>query len=168
MAIVLNFIILAVLLVPTICGMTRGFVKTAAHLLRFGLAFFVASAFSKPFSLILLRTDWLQSLGEGLAGLIAVVISFILLFLLSLLLLGLIAKFLTLLIEKIPLIGGINHILGLAIGFLQGVFYAWIAAHALVLILPVVFPEVAVFDAGVLKFFYEINPVRLLLEVLAR
>ncbi len=167
MAIVLNLIILAVLIVPAICGMTKGFVKTAAHLLRFVLAFAVASSFSKPASLIVLKTGWLQSISEGLAEPLAVVLSFVLLFVLSLLLLGLIARFLTVLVEKIPLIGGLNHILGLALGFLQGVFYAWIAAHALVLILPVVFPEIAVFDAGVLKFFYEINPVRLLLEVMA-
>lgn len=168
MAIALNFIILAALLAPTICGLARGFVKTAAHLFRFVLAFAVASAFSGPFSHVLLRGGWIQEITEELAEHLAVTLAFLLFFVVSLLALGLIARFLTFLVEKIPLISGLNHILGLGLGFLQGVFYAWIAAHILVLVLPLVFSDIAVFDAEVLKFFYELNPVRLLLELIAR
>lgn len=168
MTTVLNLIVIAVLLIPTVLGLKNGFVKTAAHLLRFVLAFAVASAFSKSLSQILLKTAWLQGMGEGLAGPVSVVVSFVALFVLSLILLGLIARFLTLLIEKIPIIGALNHILGLALGFLQGIFAAWIAAQVLVLILPVVSSSIDVFSASVLKFFYDINPVRLLLEVLAK
>ena len=55
---ILNVVMILSLLIPTVRGYIRGFVKTALHLLRFLGAFILACVFSKPIG-VWIKEKWL-------------------------------------------------------------------------------------------------------------
>ncbi len=106
------------------------------------------------------------TVSDRIANIVSVVLAFGVIFILSLLLLSVVAKLLTFLIEKIPLIGGMNRILGLGAGLLVGVFVAWTVAQLLVSLLTA-FTSVDYTGASVLNFFHDISPLRWILQLIA-
>ena len=93
-------------------------------------------------------------------------IAFIGLFLISLLVLSLFSGLLSALVEKLPLIGTVNKLLGFAFGALIGVIVAWLLAQLIVTLL-VTFTEVDYSGAVLLNFFHDISPIRWLLQLLS-
>ncbi len=106
------------------------------------------------------------TVSDKLASIASVALAFVGIFIVSLLLLAIFAKFLTFLIEKIPLVRGLNRILGFGIGLLIGVFTAWTVAQLVVFILTT-FTSVDYSQAVVLNFFHDISPLRWILQLLA-
>jgi len=96
-----------------------------------------------------------------------VALAFIAIFLVSLVLLVFVAKLLTFLIEKIPLVRGLNRIAGFGIGLLIGVFTAWTAAQLIVFVLTT-FTSVDYSQAAVLNFFHDISPLRWILSLMVK
>ncbi|MBQ9736160.1 MAG: CvpA family protein [Clostridia bacterium] len=106
------------------------------------------------------------SIADKLSSFVGVAIAFIGLFLISLLVLSLFSGLLSALVEKLPLIGTVNKLLGFAFGALIGVIVAWLLAQLIVTLL-VTFTEVDYSGAVLLNFFHDISPIRWLLQLLS-
>lgn len=107
------------------------------------------------------------SISDKLASIASVALAFVGIFVASLLLLVIFSKLLTFLVEKLPLVRGLNRILGFGVGLLIGVFTAWTAAQLIVFILTT-FTQVDYSQAAVLNFFHDISPLRWILQLLAQ
>ncbi|MBE6655374.1 MAG: hypothetical protein E7609_00690 [Ruminococcaceae bacterium] len=107
------------------------------------------------------------NVSDKLAGIASVAIAFVGIFVLSLLVLALAAKILTVLVEKIPLVRGLNRILGLGAGLLIGVLTAWTVSQFVVFILTT-FTSVDYSQAVVLNFFHDISPLRWILQLMVQ
>ena len=107
-----------------------------------------------------------MNLSDKLASFVGAAIGFVAVFLLSLLVLALFSGILTAIIEKLPLIGKLNKLLGFVFGALIGVIIAWLAAQLIVTAL-VTFTEVDYSGAVLLNFFHDISPIRWILQLLS-
>lgn len=111
--------------------------------------------------------NFVTAVSDKLASITSVALAFIAIFLVSLVLLVFVAKLLTFLIEKIPLVRGLNRIAGFGIGLLIGVFTAWTAAQLIVFVLTT-FTSVDYSQAAVLNFFHDISPLRWILSLMVK
>ena len=111
--------------------------------------------------------NFVTAVADKLASITSVALAFIAIFLVSLVLLVFVAKLLTFLIEKIPLVRGLNRIAGFGIGLLIGVFTAWTAAQLIVFVLTT-FTSVDYSQAAVLNFFHDISPLRWILSLMVK
>ena len=111
--------------------------------------------------------NFVTAVADKLASITSVALAFIAIFLVSLVLLVFVAKLLTFLIEKIPLVRGLNRIAGFGIGLLIGVFTAWTAAQLIVFVLTT-FTSVDYSQAAVLNFFHDISPLRWILSLMGK
>ena len=102
-----------------------------------------------------------------LASAASVVLAFVGLFIAFYFALILAARGLTVLVERVPIVRGINRLAGLGVGFLVGVFTAWTVAQLLVFTLTT-FTEVDYSRAALLNFFHDISPFRLLFRLMVR
>lgn len=107
-----------------------------------------------------------QTVSDKIAGIVGVVIAFVAIFVVSLLVLWLVSSLLTTLIERIPLVGGINRVLGFLLGLLLGVGVAWIVSQVLAVFLTT-FTEIDYTQIAVLRFFHDISPIRWLLSIIS-
>ncbi len=134
-------------------GCLFGFLSTIASLV---LAFLLAP-------LIVSATGGLFGVAESLGTLAAKLLCFVAVFLICKLLLRFVRKLLAAIIDKIPLVGSLNHILGFVVGVLQGLLMLS-GLLAVAALLP--FAELTEFiDATILvKALYYHNPIPVILE----
>ena len=111
--------------------------------------------------------SFVTGVSDRLASFASVALAFVGIFIISLFALVFLAKILTALIEKIPLVRGFNHIAGLGVGFLVGIFAAWTAAQLVVFILTT-FTNVDYSQASVLNFFHDISPLKWILRLMVQ
>ena len=101
--------------------------------------------------------------GNSLGGIIAGLISWIIIFFITKLLLILVKKFLTVLIKKLPLVGKLNHLLG----FVEGVLKALLIISAVLAVVSII-PSTGIgtfFDKTlVVKWLYNHNPINEILS----
>ena len=102
---------------------------------------------------------------DKVANIVGVVLSFVVIFFASLLLLWLVSLLLTKLFEQIPFIGGINRFLGFLLGLLLGVVTAW-AVSQLLAVLLTTFTEIDYTQIPLLRFFHDISPIRWILQLI--
>ncbi len=107
------------------------------------------------------------SISDRLAGIASVALAFVGIFVLSLLGLILVAKILTVLVEKIPFVRGLNRVLGFGAGLLIGVFTAWTVSQFIVFILAT-FTSIDYSQAVILNFFHDISPLRWILQLMVQ
>lgn len=111
--------------------------------------------------------NFVNTIADKLSSVASVALAFAGIFLFSLLALLFVAKLLTFLVERIPLVRGLNHLAGLGVGFLIGVFSAWTAAQVIVFTLTT-FTGYDYSNAAILKFFHDISPLRWMLQFMVQ
>ena len=133
-------------------GCLFGFLSTIASLV---LAFLLAP-------LLVNATGGLFGVEEALGTLAAKLICWVAVFFICKLLLRFVRKLLTAIIDKIPLVGSLNHILGFAVGVLQGLL-ALSGILAVAALLPLA--QITEFIDGTIlvKAFYYHNPIPVIL-----
>lgn len=107
------------------------------------------------------------NLSDKLASFVGGAIGFVAVFLLSLLVLAIFSGILTAIVDKLPLIGKLNKLLGFVFGTLIGLIVAWLAAQLIVTLL-VTFTEVDYSGAVLLNFFHDISPIRWILQLVSK
>lgn len=107
-----DYFVIAIVGVSMLLGLMRGAIKEVFSLAAWILAFIVAKAYSVELS------RWLEIVVSNSS--LRLLTAFIILFVATLIILGLISLMLTTLIKKIGL-GSIDHVLGTLIGFVRGV-----------------------------------------------
>lgn len=107
------------------------------------------------------------TVADKLSSIASSALAFVGLFVVSLILVVFITKILAFLVERIPLVRGLNRLLGLLAGAFIGVVIAWTTAQFLVFLLTT-FTNVDYSQAGVLNFFHDISPLRWILQIIAR
>lgn len=110
--------------------------------------------------------SFVSNIADKLASIASVALAFVAIFVVSLLLLVLCSKLLTFLIEKLPLVRGLNRVLGFGVGLLIGIFTAWTVAQLVVFVLTT-FTSVDYSQAAILNFFHDISPLRWILQLFA-
>ena len=137
-------------------GCLFGFVSTIVSLL---VAFFTTGS-------VVSLTGGLFGLQAAIGREATVLIAGVVLFFASKLLLRVLRKILTAVIDKIPLVGSLNHILGFVVGILEAALIVS-GLLALVSLLPI--DEISAFlDSTILlKAFYYNNPIDLIIDALA-
>ena len=164
--IVIDLIFLLILAIFTVVGMFRGFFSTLLSILGFVgsilIAYFFRDQTVAVLDWIFGFSDWLNGLlGESVAQYVipagAIIIAFILLKLLVFILEHTIGKLL-----KKGLVGRINKVLGLVLGFIKGVLYSF-AFCAIVSILTLI-PSVKTFVDEKLEGTYIISFVYNLID----
>ncbi len=107
-----------------------------------------------------------QVVAPVLAGFIATAICGIALFIVSAIVLNLLAGFLSKVFDKIPVIGAVNHLLGFVLGAVKGLIFVYIVL-AVLSILPFEELQDALAQATVISWLYENNLIMLALEQLS-
>lgn len=110
--------------------------------------------------------NFVDTVADRLASIASVALAFVLIVILSLILLKLFSGLLNFIVQKLPLIRGLNRLLGLGLGVLVGIVVAWMASQTIVFLLTT-FTSFDYSQAGVLKFFHEISPLRWVLQLIA-
>ncbi len=105
--------------------------------------------------------------GETAGDLIATLISWIVLFLTTKLLLKILQKILSSIVEKIPVVGALNHLLGAAVGLLQG-FLIVCGVVALITLIPIDGVSTFLSECTVLGWLYNNNPLYTILGWIIR
>lgn len=104
-----------------------------------------------------------QVVAPVIAGFLATAICGVILFIVSAILLNLFAGLLSKVFDKIPVIGAINHILGLALGLVKGLIFVYIILGVLSLI-PVQGLQDVLAQTTVINWLYEMNLIMLAIE----
>lgn len=107
-----------------------------------------------------------QVVSPVIAGFISTAICGILLFIVSAILLNLFAGLLSKVFDKIPVIGAINHILGLALGLIKGLIFVYIVLGVLS-VLPIQGVQDVLAQTTVINWLYEMNLIMLAIENLS-
>ena len=107
-----------------------------------------------------------QVVAPVIAGFISTAICGILLFIVSAILLNLFAGLLSKVFDKIPVIGAINHILGLALGLVKGLIVVYIVLGVLS-VLPVQGLQDVLAQTTVINWLYETNLIMLAIQNLS-
>jgi membrane protein required for colicin V production len=107
-----DYFVIAIVGVSMLLGLMRGAIKEVFSLASWILAFIVAKAYSVELS------RWLETVVSNSS--LRLLTAFIILFVATLIILGVISFFLTTLIKKIGL-GSVDRVLGTAIGLVRGV-----------------------------------------------
>ncbi len=105
--------------------------------------------------------------GQTAGDLIATLISWIVLFLITKLVLKLLQKILSSIVEKIPVVGALNHLLGAAVGLLQGFLIVCVVVAILTLI-PIDGVSAFLSECTVLGWLYNNNPLYTILGWIIR
>ena len=134
-------------------GCLFGFLSTIVSL---GVAFLLAP-------LLVSATGGLFGVEEALGALAAKLLCWVAIFFICKLLLRFVRKLLTAIIDKIPLVGSLNHILGFVVGVLQGLL-TLSGVLAVAALLP--FAEITEFIDGTIlvKALYYHNPIPVILS----
>ena len=109
---------------------------------------------------------FVDMVSDRLASIASVALAFVLIIILSLILLKIFSGVLDFIVQKLPLIRGLNRLLGLGVGVLIGIVAAWTASQTIVFLLTT-FTEFDYSQASVLKFFHDISPLRWILQLIA-
>ncbi len=107
-----DYFVIAIIGVSMLLGLMRGAIKEVFSLASWILAFIVAKAYSVELS------RWLETVVSNPS--LRLLTAFIILFVATLIILGVISLMLTALIKKIGL-GSVDRVLGTSIGFVRGV-----------------------------------------------
>lgn len=157
--IIVDLIFLAVLAIFAVVGMFRGFFSTLLSLLGFVGAILIAWLFREQTVVILDSlfdlTNWLNNVvGENIASVlapaIAIIVAFVLLKIIVFILEHTLGK-----LFKGGLVGKINSVLGLILGFVKGVLFS-IALFAIVCVLTLI-PSVKTFVDNTIQGTYVVS-----------
>lgn len=118
----LDGIVIIVLLIYTVSCTKKGFIECLFGLISTIVAFALAYLFSNT---LLELTDGFFGLMKEIGLTATSAISWITVFLVVKLIIRVIKKVVTAIVEKIPLVGSLNHILGLVVGLAQGLLIVW-------------------------------------------
>lgn len=110
---------------------------------------------------------FIDTIADNLASITSVALAFVLIVVLSLILLKIFSSVLNFIVEKLPLVRGLNHVLGLGVGALIGIVTAWTVAQLVVFLLTT-FTNFDYSQASILSFFHDISPLRWVLQLIAR
>ena len=105
--------------------------------------------------------------GQTAGDLIATLISWIILFLLVKLVMKILQKILSAIVEKIPVVGALNHLLGAAVGLLQG-FLVICGVVAILAVIPIDGIATFLSECTVLGWLYNNNPLYTILGWIIR
>ncbi len=225
--IVLDVLVLAMLVVPFIIGLVKGFVYSLLHLGKTLIAFIFACAFVKKLgawikekwiyqfvrdniaelfvgseestegSLVssipegirntlaaigldvdtmaseavaqgeAVEEKFIESVSQGVSGVLSFVLAFGAIFLISILAILLLRPLIDWLARTLPVVKTWNRILGAIFGLLLGIIFSWVGSQIFVGVAGLV----AYHDwtsTYLLSFFYQVNPLRWLLQVVVR
>ena len=138
--IVIDILILSALVIPTVRGFRRGFVKSVLHFCRYLIAFALALVLARFFS-------------ETLSPIVA----FVSFFLIALLLLPVLSTVLRGVFGRIPVVKQADRLLGLALGFLIGLLIAWLLTFVICALLDLAGVDPSQFAE--ISFFRDMSPV---------
>lgn len=110
---------------------------------------------------------FIDKVSETLASATSMVLAFVGIFTVSYFALIFVARILTFLVEKIPIVRSINCLAGLGAGVLVGIFTAWTVAQILVFALTT-FTAIDYSQAALLNFFHDISPLRCFFRLMVR
>lgn len=148
MSILIDLILVGIIVFNALKGMKKGFVSMAVRTLSIIMAI-IASV---------LLCDNLAKLFD-MNEIIAKILAFIIIFVLSLLLFRLSDR-LTRKFDNNKIVKKTNEILGLIFGILLGIFYAWVLSLLLGVILDL-FAENVVYNSFLLESLYSFSPLEL-------
>ena len=157
----LDVIVLVVIAIYAISCTKKGFVNCLFGFVSTIASFALAFLFSNT---LLEGTNGLFGLAESVGIYVASALSWFLIFIVVKLVIRIIKKFVTAIVEKIPIVGALNHWLGLAVGLIEGVLIVWIVL-AVVGFVATYSADVAqivseaIEQSFLAKIFYENNPV---------
>ena len=118
----LDGIVIIVLLIYTVSCTKKGFIECLVGVISTIVAFAVAYMFSNT---LLELTDGFFGVAEEVSVFAATALSWLAIFLVVKLIIRVIKKVVTAIVEKIPLVGSLNHVLGLVVGLAQGLLIVW-------------------------------------------
>ncbi len=118
----LDGLVIVVLLIHIISCTKKGFIECLFGLISTIVAFAVAYLFSNT---LLELTDGFFGVAEEVGLMVASALSWLLIFLVVKLVIRFIKKIVTAIVEKIPLVGSLNHLLGFVVGVAEGLLIIW-------------------------------------------
>lgn len=150
-----------VFLILSLKAMKKGFVGCLFGFVSTVISLIVAVAFSGQ---LVAATGGLFGLLEKLPHeVMASFVAGLILFFVCKLVIGLVKKILSSVIDKIPIVGALNHGLGFLVGAVEG-FFLICGILALLALLPISGIHEFFYDCTVLKFLYHDNPIYAILE----
>lgn len=150
MHIIMDVLLVGVILFATYSGYKKGFLATLTRTIALFLAVVIAAALHKSAASIF-----------NLPPILANILAFILVFLLSLLFFKLVSFLITRVFKGSKVLKKTNAFLGMILGFVLGIFYAWVISVLFGAVAPIFAGDV-VGKSIVLEFFYSYNPLTLL------
>ncbi len=157
----LDIIVVAVIAIYAISCTKKGFVNCLFGFVSTIASFALAFLFSNT---LLEGTNGLFGLAEKVGVYFASGLSWLLIFFAVKLMIRIVKKFITAIVEKIPVVGSLNHLLGLAVGLLEGLLIVWIVLAVLGFVATYSAEATKIITEGIeksflAKIFYENNPV---------
>ena len=157
----LDLLVVAVLLIYTVSCAKKGFVECLFGLISTIAAFALAYMFSGT---VLEMTDGFFGLAQDIGFMAANSLSWVVIFLAVKFVIRIIKKVVTAILDKIPLVGSINHLLGLVLGVAQGLLIIWTVLAVIAFLstssVDMVFKVLAAMDETLLaKELYRNNPI---------
>jgi uncharacterized membrane protein required for colicin V production len=161
----LDALVVVILLIYTVSCAKKGFVECLFGLLSTIVSFALAYMFSNT---VLEMTDGLFGIANEIGLMAASTLSWLLIFLVVKFVIRIIKKIVTAVLDKIPLVGSLNHLLGLVLGIAQGLLIVW-TFLAVISFLSTSSPELIIKilqpmeDTILAKELYQNNPIAELL-----
>ena len=152
---IVDAVAILIIVISGTVALKKGFIRCLMGFVSTFVAILLAIILTKP---VISWTNGLFGLMDKLHYFVVYGISFFATFILIKIIVALFSKFISSLIEKIPVVGSLNRILGLLLGLIQG-FIIVCGVMALMRMLSWASIETFVNDTYFLKWLYNSNPL---------